>query len=87
MLASGHDGDGDALRINADARVAGATVKAGESVEYELNGRKGYLVPATGRIEVNGIAANARDGVAIAELDTITVTALEDSELVLVETA
>ncbi len=87
ILASGHAEDADALSINADARVVGATVKAGETLDYTLNGRKGYLVAATGSIEVNGVPAGARDGVAVADVDTITVNALEDSELVLVETA
>jgi len=87
VLASGHEGDRDALPINADARVAGATVNAGETLDYALNGRKGYLVAATGSLEVNGEIANQRDGVAIADVDTVTITALEDSELVLVETA
>ena len=88
VLASGRDEaiDADALRINADARVLGATVRAGESVEYELGGRKGYLVPATGKVEIEGEVVNARDGAALADLATLRVTALEDAELVLVDT-
>lgn len=88
VLASGRDEaeDADALRINADARVLGATVKAGESVEYDLGGRKGYLVPATGQVEIEGEVVNARDGAALADLATLKVTALEDAELVLVDT-
>ena len=35
-LASGIAGDGDALPIRTDARVLGATLRAGESVRYEL---------------------------------------------------
>lgn len=86
-LASGRAGDEDALPINADARVVGATIKAGETLDYDLGGRKGYLVPATGSVEVNGEFVNERDGAAIADLDAITISALEDSEVVLVETA
>ncbi|MEJ1967474.1 MAG: pirin family protein [Rhizomicrobium sp.] len=87
-LASGFDNDNDALPIRADARVLGATLKAGDSVEYRLGtGRHGYLVPATGRIEINGTPVGARDGAAIKDVDTLTVTALEDSELVLVDAA
>ncbi len=88
-LASGVDGDDDALPIRTDARVLGATLKAGESAEYHFAGanRYGYLVPAKGKVEVDGVALNARDGAAISELDSIRVTALEDSELVLVDTA
>lgn len=86
-LASGMAGD-DALPINADARVLGATIKAGDTVTYATqSGRHAYLVPATGRIRVGDVEATARDGVAITGLDTITVTALEDAELVLVDAA
>ncbi|MEO5706447.1 MAG: pirin family protein [Alteraurantiacibacter sp.] len=87
VLASGRDApeDANALRINSDARVLGATVKAGETISYDLGGRKGYLVPATGKVSVGGQQANARDGVAIADVDLLEVTALEDAELVLVD--
>ena len=87
VLASGREEDGDALRIQADARVLGATIAAGETVSYDLGGRKGYLVPATGKLEIEGEIAEARDGVAIADLETLLVKALEDSEVVLVDTA
>ena len=87
-LASGIDGDADVLPIRADARVLGATVKAGDSVTYQTEaGRHSYLVPAKGKIRVGDVEANARDGVAITGLDTITVTAIEDAELVLVDAA
>ena len=87
-LASGFAQDGDALPIRTDARVLGATLKAGETTEYPLGSdRHAYLVPATGRIEINGVTANARDGVAISDTETLTVTALEDAELVMVDAA
>jgi len=87
-LASGHAEDIGALPINADARVLGARIKAGDSVTYALGAaRKGYLVPAAGAVEIDGVRVNARDGAAIAEVETLTVKALEDSELVLVDTA
>jgi quercetin 2,3-dioxygenase len=86
-LASGIEGDADALPIRTDARVAGATLKAGETAEYPLGaGRNAYLVPATGAIEVNGVKLNARDGAAIVEEAVLSIKALEDSEIVLVET-
>ncbi len=88
VLASGRDSDADALRIRADARLAAATLAAGQSAEYPLGRvRKGYLVAARGRIEVNGVLAAERDGVAIAEEEVVRVTALEDSEVVLVDVA
>lgn len=88
VLASGMAADTDALRIHAQARVAGALVRAGESIRYETNpDRHLYLVPATGRIRIGEVEANARDGVAITGEAVIEITALEDAELVLVDAA
>lgn len=87
-LASGIAGDEDALPIRANARVLGVTIKAGESVTYATSAdRHSYLVAATGKVKVDDVEAQARDGVAITGLDRFTVTALEDAELVLVDVA
>lgn len=88
VLASGFDNDNDALPIRTDARVVGATLKAGETAEYPIGkDRRGYLVPATGAVEIDGIHVAARDGAAIKDQDVIRVTAIEDSEIVLVDAA
>lgn len=85
VLASGDPAD-DALPIHADARVLGATLKAGESLTYNLaEGRRAYLVPAVGVVDVNGTTLNARDGAGIRDEATLTVTAREDAELVMVD--
>lgn len=87
-LASGYAEDTDALPIRTDARVVGATLKAGETADYHLGtNRRAYLVPAVGAVEIAGQRVNARDGAAISELETVTITALEDSEIVLVDAA
>ncbi len=87
-LASGFEGDADALPIRTDARVLGATLKAGETAEYALGeNRRGYLVPAKGAVEVNGVRLAARDGAAIRDVANIRVTAIDDAELVLVDAA
>jgi redox-sensitive bicupin YhaK (pirin superfamily) len=87
-LASGFADDEDALQIRTDARVVAATLKAGESADYPLGkDRRLYLVPATGAIEIDGVRVNARDGAAISDVDTLHVTAIEDSELVFVDAA
>lgn len=86
VLASGRDGDTDALPIRVDARVLGATVRAGESIEYRLDaGRHAYLVPATGKVDVNGVPLDARDGAAIKDEPVLIITALEESEIVMVD--
>lgn len=88
ILASGFDDDADALPIRTDARVVGATLKADESATYPLGvSRRGYLVPARGEVEVNGVRLNARDGAAIAQEEAVTVKALSDAEVVLVDAA
>lgn len=88
VLASGFANDNDALPIRTDARVVGATLKAGESAEYPLGkDRRGYLVPATGAVEIDGVRVNARDGAAINDLEVLKITALEDSEVILVDAA
>jgi quercetin 2,3-dioxygenase len=88
VLASGFDGDGDALPIRTNARVVGATLKAGETAEYKLGSdRRAYLVPATGAVEIDGTRVGARDGAAIKDQETVRITALEDSEIVMVDAA
>ena len=85
--AAGAIEDG-ALPIRTDARVVAATIRAGETVDYPLGAdRRAYLVPATGAIEIDGTRVNARDGAAIRDLAVVRVTAIEDSEIVLVDAA
>jgi redox-sensitive bicupin YhaK (pirin superfamily) len=87
-MASGFANDDDALPIRAEARVVAATLKAGETATYPLGAaRRGYLVPATGAVEIDSVRVAARDGAAIRDVETLRVTAIEDSELVLVDAA
>ena len=61
-------------------------LKVGETAEYALDqGRYGYLVPASGAVEVNGLRVDARDGAAIKDVAVIRITAIEDSEIVMVD--
>jgi redox-sensitive bicupin YhaK (pirin superfamily) len=88
VLASGFANDNDALPIRTEARVVAATLRAGESAEYLLGtDRRAYLVPATGAVEIDGQRIGARDGAAISDVGTLRVTAIEDSEIVLVDAA
>ena len=84
LLASGF-GEPEALEIRTDARIFGAVLKAGEALSYEVGaGRHAYLVPALGRLDIDGMIANERDGVALGG-GHYTVTALADAEIVLVD--
>jgi redox-sensitive bicupin YhaK (pirin superfamily) len=85
-LASGFEEDAEALRINAAARVMGATLREGEAAELELDpARHVYLVPVNGPVEVNGVRAGARDGVAITGEAKLEIRAIGDTEIVLVD--
>ncbi|MGE4323032.1 MAG: hypothetical protein AB7E60_08385, partial [Sphingobium sp.] len=86
VLASGYEEDVDALRIRADARMLGGTLKAGDTIRYDsAPGRHLYLVPATGRIDIDGQVLEARDGAAILSGGPLSITAIEDAEIVLVD--
>jgi len=84
-LAGGRGTEG--LPIHQDADVLGAVLTAGSTLSHALEpGRYAYLVPATGRISVNGTELGARDGLAIHGEDGLDIHALEDSDLLLVDT-
>jgi len=87
-LASGFANDGEALPIRAEARVMGATVKAGERIALELDPKRhAYLVPATGAVEAGGVRLESRDGAAITGLASLEIVGLADAEVVLVDAA
>ncbi|MGD2133581.1 MAG: pirin family protein [Maricaulaceae bacterium] len=85
-LASGDPEDEGALPIRADARVLGATLKAGDTTRYEIRpGRHLYLALAEGAAEVNGVALGARDGLAVKDEKALDIAAETDAEIVLVD--
>lgn len=86
ILASGNPEADAALPLRADAKVVAASIGAGERITYHADpARHLYLVAPTGRIRINGVEAQARDGVAISGETEIAVEALDDAELVLVD--
>jgi len=85
-LASCFDSDHEALPIRACARVLNAKLKARESIEYVLREpRLAYLVPSSGVVDVNDVRIHTCDGAAIKDIDIVTITAIEDADLVLVD--
>jgi quercetin 2,3-dioxygenase len=86
LLASGF-GEADVLPIRTDARIFGATLKAGERVTHEVaDGRHAYLVPAIGTLDIDGTAVNMRDGAALGG-GRYTIVARDDAEVVMVDAA
>ena len=85
-LASGQADGSDALPLRADARVSGASLRAGETLAYELGpNRHAYIVPAAGVVELNGLRLSTRDGAAVRDEPLLRITAIEDAEVVLVD--
>jgi redox-sensitive bicupin YhaK (pirin superfamily) len=84
VLASGNADDG-ALTINADAKVLGATVKAGSSIAYDADPARHLYLVSSGKVRVNGKQAGPRDGVAITGESRVEIEAGEDAEVVLVD--
>jgi quercetin 2,3-dioxygenase len=86
VLAS-DDGANDSLVINQDAKVLGATLKAGETLTYDMRaGRHGYLVLAAGSARLNGEVLQARDGVAITGAESLELQGIDNAEIVFVDT-
>lgn len=86
VLASGYAQDDGALPIRADARVLAGTLTAGQSVTLDIApGRHGYLVPSRGSIIVGELTVATRDGLAIIGGEALTVTAIDDAEVVVVD--
>ena len=86
-LVSGRNAD-RALPIRTDAEVYGALLQAGGKTSISFRkGDAGYLVPATGQVDVSGTRLHAREALVIENEETIAITALADSEVVLVITS
>jgi redox-sensitive bicupin YhaK (pirin superfamily) len=87
-LASGFPEDREALPIRADARVLGASMLAGDQITYPMQrGRRAYLVVSSGRITLNGVHLDTRDGAVIRDEDHVVIAAPQDAELLLVDVA
>jgi len=85
-LASGRTGHDGALVIYQDAALHGGRLESGTEARHALGpGRAAYLVATVGEIEVNGIRAGTRDGISVSGEEAITIKALQDSEIVLVD--
>lgn len=86
IVASGRPEHDRALPIRSDASVSAATLKAGQTAIWTAHPqRHQYLVAPVGGIRVNGVEAQPRDGVAATGETTITVEAIDDAEVVLVD--
>jgi hypothetical protein len=84
LVASSEGRDGSVL-IHQDAEIYDAALASGEQVMHPLaRGRRAWVQVVDGRIEVNGRAAGAGDGLAIEAEPELAIKALDDGTELLV---
>jgi redox-sensitive bicupin YhaK (pirin superfamily) len=87
LIASRNASDGS-VKINQDAQLYVALLKAGEEVAHEFAaGRHGWLQVARGAVELNGKKLSQGDGAAISEEKTLLIKCTEDAEVLLFDLA
>jgi quercetin 2,3-dioxygenase len=89
VFASGASADiaAGALPIDADARLLAANMHAGQCLDYTLSeGSMAYLVPTASGIQVNDVRLAAHDGAAVIDETALSITAFDDTWVVLLET-
>lgn len=87
QLVVGPDENDGALLINQDAWISLGSLQSGNSLQYSLhqegNGVYGFIIQ--GRVNLGGETLHSRDGVGISEIGEVTIEALENSEILLIE--
>lgn len=87
LLAS-HDGEGESLRIETDARVFAGTFDAGARVEHTLREfRHAWVQVVRGELRVNGVELAAGDGLALSEIGALEIGFDSESEFLIFELA
>ena len=75
-----------AAHINVAAAILGADLPAGRSVAHRIApGRHTYVLAASGRLTVNGAELGERDGAEVNGEDMLTIEALEDSDVLVLD--
>jgi hypothetical protein len=83
-LIASRDASEGSVKINQDANLYVALLKASEAVEHEFAaGRHGWLQVARGAVELNGKPLGQGDGAAISDEKKISIKGAEDAEVLL----
>lgn len=74
------------IRINSDAHIYSSILDPGQHIVHELlQGRKAWLHIVYGKVRVNEIDLNNGDGMGITDERSISLTVLQDTELLLID--
>lgn len=87
LLVSGRDKDRaqNPLFIHQDAAIYGGRLRAGQSILHTPFSAKAYLLASSGRLHVEGKELTQGDGAEITGQEPISITAITDSELLVIE--
>lgn len=86
VLVSGMPDLPGAAAMNQDAAILGADLAAGSAAAHRFGeGRLGYVLVPRGRIALDGVEVASPDAAAIAEVESLAIEALEDSEILLID--
>lgn len=78
-------GDGTApLSIHQDARIYAGRMTKGSRIKHNIQGQA-YLLVSEGQLQVDGISAGKGDGIAIKQRDSVGLTAIKESDVLIIE--
>lgn len=85
-LASGFPEDRPAPWLNAPARVSAARIPAMGALDYApAPQRFVYVVPLSGRVEINGVPIDTFEGAAIVDEHSLRIEAVKFAEILLID--
>lgn len=80
------DGRNGSLRVCQDARICSALLEPGQHIVHELaQGRCAWLHVVRGELTLGDLVLSGGDGVGVVEERAVSITAREDSEILLVD--
>ncbi|MGD9387235.1 MAG: pirin family protein [Gammaproteobacteria bacterium] len=83
-LVASRDGRDGSVTIHQDVDLYATCLRAGDDVRHEPAGRrKVWVQVARGLAEINGVMAEAGDGLALSQEEQVTLKGLTDAEILL----
>jgi len=87
-LVGSRDGRDQSLTIHQDVNLLSTELSANETLDYEFNGgRRGFLQVVRGSVEVEQQSLAAGDALTVRDQGSLTLSAIENSELLLFDMA
>ena len=87
-LLGSREGRDGSLTIHQDIELSATILTAGHSLDYKFaDDRRGFLQVVEGKLDIGDETLHSGDGVTIADIDSISITATEETELLLFDMA